>query len=577
MNSPDKTFAANPAVLGAFVRAVATAGDSPTVIRRVAENAAYVYLCRQIVQLERPGVPALLQDACRAADIAPHRLMARLAPVAQALRLVPEESDNSYYTLLGVPPESDATLIRQAYRRRARDLHPDLQPEQAADPQAFTRLTTAYQTLRDPVAKDAYDARRNTDGTWFEPEPPSKQEHPRRRARFTAVILVVLLLVGATLVLDQLYREQARQSAYRTSQIKITRPVVPPPPTAAVPDEPPRVVESLSPAPAEIPATMAATPIPADVSPEITPVALPLAPSPSEPNPPAPESAPSASKPIASTNPPTPPETAPNGETRAADHRRVAVFYTSKKDRQLSEQLAAFLTDRGYPPARISRASSELASNIRYFNTDDRDEARALRGAVRHFLAQATGQADLSVRLKNLSRRYPRTDQGLLEVWINTRRPEAADAIAAPVTTATASATPSAAAGSPTAPRTTPPLDDRIRAFLDDYCRTYESRDPDRLADLFDSAATENGQPFVALLPRYRANMARITRLAYRIEMEHWEPGKDSKTLAVQGRFFADGQLTDQNHYHSQGTIALDIVPHGESYRVARLTYRIEQ
>ena len=74
MNSTDKTFAANPAVLGAFVRAVATAGDSPTVIRRVAENAAYVYLCREIVQLDRPGVPPLLQEACRAADIAPHRV-----------------------------------------------------------------------------------------------------------------------------------------------------------------------------------------------------------------------------------------------------------------------------------------------------------------------------------------------------------------------------------------------------------------------------------------------------------------------------------------------------------------------
>jgi hypothetical protein len=153
VNSTDKTFTANPAVLGAFVQAVATAGDSPTVIRRVAENAAYVYLCREIVQLDRPGVPPLLQEACRAADIAPHRLMARLAPVAQALRLVPEDRDETYYKLLGVPPESDATLIRQAYRRRARDLHPDLQPEQAADPQAFTELTTAYQTLRDPVPK----------------------------------------------------------------------------------------------------------------------------------------------------------------------------------------------------------------------------------------------------------------------------------------------------------------------------------------------------------------------------------------------------------------------------------------
>jgi hypothetical protein len=557
------------------VRAVATAGDSPTVVRRVAENAAYVYLLREIVRLGRPGIPPLLQDACRAADIAPPRLLARLAPVAQALRLVPEDSEGTYYKLLGVPPESDATLIRQAYRRRARDLHPDLQPEQAADPQAFTRLTTAYRTLRDPVAKDAYDARHNLDGTWFEPEPTSQPVQSRRRARFTAVIVVVVLLVAATLVLDQLYREQARQSAYRTSQIEVTRPVVPPP-TAAVPDGPSRVVESIPPAPAEIPATMAAAPIPADVSPEITPVAIALAPSPTEPTPVSPESAPAASKPIAATDPPTPPETTPNDDTRAADQRRVAVFYTSQKDGQLSEKLAAFLADQGYPAARIAQTSSERSSNIRYFNTADRDEARALRETVRRFLAQATGQADLSLRLKNLSRRYPRTEEGLMEVWINTRRPETAPATAAPLTTA-AAATKALPATPPAAtPASVIPVDARIRAFLENYCRTYELRNPDRLADLFDTAATENGQPFADLLPRYRANMARIERLSYRIEMAGWAPLADTQTLAVQGRFVADGQLTDQKHYHSQGTIALDIVPHGESYRVARLTYRIE-
>lgn len=573
MNPPDKTFAANPAVLGAFVRAVATAGDSPTVVRRVAENAAYVYLCRAIVQLDRPGIPPLLQDACRAADIAPPRLMARLAPVAQALRLVPENGDDTYYTLLGVPPESDATTIHQAYRRRARDLHPDLQPEQAADPQAFTNLTTAFQTLRDPVAKEAYDARHNNDGTWFEPESPSKPAQPRRRARFTAVAVVVVLLVIATLVLDHLYREQARQGAYSTAQIEITRPVLPTSqPIAATLARPPRAVGTIPVAPAEAPAPVAATTTPNVVSPEIAPVVLPLEPSPTETDPPSPAPVPMVPQPIAATSAPPPSEATLTEDTRVADHRRVVVFYTSEDDRQLSEKLAVLLAGQGYPEARIAQAASDRPSNIRYFNAADRDEARSLRGTVQRFLAQAIGQPGLPVHLKNLSRRYPRTDQGLLEVWINTRPPEAA----ASVTTAAASATPSPDTISPKAP-TTVSLDDSIRAFLDDYCRTYESRDPDRLANLFDTAATENGRPFVDLLPRYRANMARIKRLAYRIEMERWEPRKDRKTLAVQGRFFADGQLTGQKHYHSQGTIALDIVPHGESYRVARLTYKIDQ
>jgi DnaJ domain len=572
VNPPDKTFAANPAVLGAFVRAVATAGDSPTVVRRVAANSAYVYLCRAIVQLDKPGIPPLLQDACRAADIAPPRLLARLAPVAQALRLVPADHGDNYYKRLGVPPESDATIIRQAFRRRARDLHPDSQTEQTADPQAFSELTTAYQTLRDPTAKKAYDARRDPDGTWFEPAPQSKPTR-RRRARFTAVIVVVVLLVAAALVLDHLYREHTRQSAYLSWPPETTRSVIPPPPpTTPPPAESLRVVESIPTAPVEAPATIATAPKPAVVSPEITPVVLSPEPSTTEAKPPSPAPAPIAPKPIVPPDRPTPAE-----DTRVADPRRVAIFYTSEKDGQLSEKLAALLADQGYPPPRIAQAPSERASNIRFFNTADHDEARSLRGTVRRFLAQATGRPGLPVRLKDLSRRYPRDDKGLLEVWINIRPPEKVPATTAPVTT-TAAATTLLPAAAPPAPSTrADPVDERIRAFLEDYCRTYESRDPDRLASLFDTAATENGQPFVDLLPRYRANMARIERLVYRIEVDRWEPRTDTETLAVQGRFIADGQLTDQKHYHSQGTIVLDIVPYGESYRVARLTYQIDQ
>jgi len=579
VNPPDKTFAANPTVLRAFVRAVAIAGDSPTVIRRVAENNAYVYLCRAVVQLDiTAGGPVLLQEACREADITPARLKARLTPVALALRLVPEDRADTYYKLLGVPPESDEALIRQAFRRRARKLHPDLQPKQATDSQAFTQLTTAYQTLRDPVAKDAYDARRTPEGTWFEPDPQPKPAR-RRHARFTAVIVVVLLLVAATLVLDHLYRESARQSAYHPPQTATTPSVTPPArPSARTLAAPPRVAESIPAAPAGAPEVVATAPPPAVVPPAVTPVVLPLEPSPTDIDPPARPPAPS--EPIATAGlPPTVPEPMETVTAHAVvtDHRRVTVFYTSKDDARLSKKLAAFLADQGYPAPRIAQAPSGRANDIRFFNAADRDDARSLKNAVRDFLAQATGRPDLPVHLKNLSQQYPRADKGLLEVWINTRPPGASPTTAAAVTTAAVSAAPLPPATPPAPPDPAERIDARIRAFLDDYCRTYESRNPDHLADLFETSATENGQPFADVLPRYRANMARIERLSYRIEVERWEPLADAETLSVQGRFFAEGRLTNQKEYHSQGTILLDIIPHGESYLVERLAYQIDQ
>jgi hypothetical protein len=175
-----------------------------------------------------------------------------------------------------------------------------------------------------------------------------------------------------------------------------------------------------------------------------------------------------------------------------------------------------------------------------------------------------------------LSRRYPRKEQGLLEIWINTgtTTPAAARATA-PKTTrpGSAPATPAVPVAAGLATATT---DAKIRAFLDDYCRIYETRDPDRLAALFDAAATENGRPFKDLLPRYRTNMARLEHLSYRIDMARWEERADAATLAVEGRFTARGLMANRKQFQSQGTIVLDIVPNGDSFKVARLQYQIE-
>lgn len=63
---------------------------------------------------------------------------------------------SDYYGLLGVGRDAGADQIKKAYRKLARELHPDVNPDPTTQ-EKFKEVTAAYEVLSDPEKRQIYD------------------------------------------------------------------------------------------------------------------------------------------------------------------------------------------------------------------------------------------------------------------------------------------------------------------------------------------------------------------------------------------------------------------------------------
>src|ERR1700755_2503286 len=68
--------------------------------------------------------------------------------------------EKDYYAALGVPKDAPAADIKKAYRKLARELHPDKNPGDAKAEARFKEVSEAYDVLSDDRRRREYDQAR---------------------------------------------------------------------------------------------------------------------------------------------------------------------------------------------------------------------------------------------------------------------------------------------------------------------------------------------------------------------------------------------------------------------------------
>ncbi|MCM1560814.1 MAG: J domain-containing protein [Butyrivibrio sp.] len=87
-----------------------------------------------------------------------------------------------HYRILGLAETADAEAVKKAYRRLAKECHPDTHPGDKRAEERFKQITEAYGVLSDPEKRKKYDRERaGADFFSYMGERPGQSRKPRKQ------------------------------------------------------------------------------------------------------------------------------------------------------------------------------------------------------------------------------------------------------------------------------------------------------------------------------------------------------------------------------------------------------------
>ena len=110
-----------------------------------------------------------------------------------------------YYDILGVSPDADSQSIKKAYRKKARQYHPDVSQHHNAE-EKFKEASEAYEVLKDREKRAKYDALKQygARGQDFNPPPGWDSENAYNEKHSAQFNKNFLIFLATYMVVDQL-------------------------------------------------------------------------------------------------------------------------------------------------------------------------------------------------------------------------------------------------------------------------------------------------------------------------------------------------------------------------------------
>lgn len=113
-----------------------------------------------------------------------------------------------FYSILGVSARATQDQIKRAYREKAKQWHPDKNPNDKSAEEKFKAIQNAYETLSDASRRLTYD--KVLQDEKLRQEQMKQQRSHSKKDNSWAVALGLMLLVGLITVLFSNQRETSK-------------------------------------------------------------------------------------------------------------------------------------------------------------------------------------------------------------------------------------------------------------------------------------------------------------------------------------------------------------------------------